>query len=625
MRRHPWECRSSHEDEPEQVDRQRRKGMTMERKRVYFCLLLFAFIIFGIFGYGIGKIYGMSIYPDEFGYWANAAQTVGYDWREAVSLGPYYSYGYSILLFPVLKFSRDSVTAYRTAVSVNALMQAGAPFLAWGIYRRLFPKIAEEYCVMAAGMAALYPVWLFYSQMTLTESMLCFLYLLVCYFFVRCLENGGMVMLCVTAVLLIYMYMVHMRTIGILAVFLITLLVMIWQWQEKYGKAAVIFLLAGGGIALTALGKRYVSESIYIMNDAESLAVGEYGSKLRLLIEILTGKRTVSFLLGCAGKLYYLLMTSFGMLIPAVLCSARWLKKMITSVRRKERPAWQTFFALFVMLSVIVQFAITALYMSGNGRLDTVFYGRYNEYLIPLMIGMGALELLKRGNFRKLCLWGGTVCCVLFGITYYGLAHCGTNTIQGDFAAGLSYISDDGNYSVADDFVKGFLFNMALACVVLVCLYMVREKGRVGTAMTVFVLLEVFLALLLNGKYTYKYNEVNYADIRLCEFLTEGKAPVVCYLEEGDYQYIDLIQFTLRETPVHMIQYNEVSEKENEMGEAGETASVGINADSVRREVGADGYLFIRMDSASREGLEKAFSVVEEGGHFVLMRPMEKD
>lgn len=597
----------------------------MERRRVYFCLLLFAFIIFGIFGYGIGKIYGMSIYPDEFGYWANAAQAVGYDWREAVSLGPYYSYGYSILLFPILKFSRDGVTVYRTAVFVNVLMQAGAPFLAWGIYRRLFPLIAEEYCLMAAGMAALYPVWSFYSQMTLTESMLCFLYLLGCYLFVRCLESGSTVTLGVTTVLFIYMYTVHMRTIGILAAFLITLLVMSWQRQERYGGAAGILLLAGCGITLTALGKRYVSGSVYAMSGAELRAVGEYGSKLHLLTEILTGERTVSFLLGCAGKLYYLFMASFGMLIPAAFCLTQRLNEMITSARHKERVPWRNFFALFAALSILGQFAVTALYMSGNGRLDAVFYGRYNEYLIPLMIGLGALELLRKGNFRRHCLWGGAACYALFGITYYGLAHCGTNTIQGDFAAALSYITDDGNYSVAVDFVKSFLFNMALACVVLVCLYMVRKKGCVGTAMTVVVMMEVFLTLLLSGKYTYKYNEVNYADIRLCEYLTEGKAPTVCYLEEGDYQYIDLIQFTLRETSVHMIRYDEVPEKKNEPGGVGETASIGINADAVRRAVGTDGYLLVRMDSVSRERLEKTFSVVEESGRFVLMRPMEKD
>ena len=95
---------------------------------MYFYLSLFAVIIFCIFGYGIGKIYGMSIYPDEFGYWANAAQAAGYDWREITSLGPYYSYGYSLPLFPVLKFAGDGVAAYRIAVFMNVLAQAGAPF-----------------------------------------------------------------------------------------------------------------------------------------------------------------------------------------------------------------------------------------------------------------------------------------------------------------------------------------------------------------------------------------------------------------------------------------------------------------------------------------------------------------
>lgn len=563
---------------------------------MYFYLSLFAFIVFGIFGYGIGKIYGMSIYPDEFGYWANAAQAAGYDWREIVSLGSYYSYGYSIPLFPVLKFAEDGVAAYRIAVFVNVLAQAGAPFLAWGIYRRLFPKAKGVQLVMAAGMTALYPVWSFYSQMTLAESLLCFLYLLGCYFFVRYLESGNTAMLLATVILLIYMYMVHMRTIGIMAAFMGTLLVMFWQRQERRDKLMGIFLLAGCGIALTALGKKYVSESVYAMGDAELLAATSYNGKLCLIIQALTGERTITFLLGCAGKLYYLLMASFGMLIPAALFLVRYIKKMIIVVRRKEKPAWQSFFAVFVTLSFLGQFAIAALYMSGGDRLDIVFYGRYNEYLVPLMIGLGALELLQGGNFRKICLCGGTVGCVLFGITYYALDSCGADVIQGDFAAGINYITGDWNYTIETDFVKSFLLNIVLVCIVIICLYAARSKRSVGMAMAVTVMMEAGLALALGGKYTYRYNEINYADIRLCECLAEEENPMVYYLEEGDYQYIDLVQFTLREIPIHVIRCGEVLEVEK------------------------GGYLFVRMDSSNRDRLEKNFSVVEESGHFVLMK-----
>ncbi len=579
----------------------------MGRKTEHFYLLLFTLIIFGIFGYGIGKIYGMSIYPDEFGYWANAAQAAGYDWREAASLGFYYSYGYSLLLFPILKLGGDGVTAYRIAIALNALMQAGAVFPAWGIYRRLFPDLGKDHPVMAAGMSALYPVWTLYTQMTLTESLLCFLYLLGCYFLVCYLRDGGFAPLIASTILYVYMYMVHMRTIGILAAYMITVLVLSavsGRRQERRGVLYVVLLLAVAGIVFAALGKEYVSGSVYALGDAEMLAASSYKGKLHFVIQILMGERTVSFLLGCAGKLYYLLMASFGMLIPAARFLIRQMKKMIPAVRHKETPPWQSFFALFVILSFLGQFLVSALYMSGGGRLDMVFYGRYNEYLVPLMIGIGALELLQSGGFRKIVLWEGAAAAALFGLTYHALQICGAEAIQGDFAAGINYITNDGNYIVEIDFLKSFLFSMALAGLVTACLYVAGKKGCIAGAAALIGMLEICLAFLLSGKYTYRYNEVNYADIRLCERLTEENTAVF-YYDEGDYRYIDLIQFTLKENPVHVIPGEETSE---------------VHVDAVRDRVGAGGYLLVCLDSPAREKLEEAFSPVEESGHFALLR-----
>ena len=41
------------------------------------------------------EIVRLSLFPDEFGYWAPAAEMLGWDWSESVSLGSYYSFGYS--------------------------------------------------------------------------------------------------------------------------------------------------------------------------------------------------------------------------------------------------------------------------------------------------------------------------------------------------------------------------------------------------------------------------------------------------------------------------------------------------------------------------------------------------
>ena len=83
-----------------------------------FCIVLLTCVLM----YGIGRIYGFIIYPDEFGYWASAARVLGYDWSKIASLGSYYSYGYSILLIPILFLFHNPVAAYRAAIVVNVFL-----------------------------------------------------------------------------------------------------------------------------------------------------------------------------------------------------------------------------------------------------------------------------------------------------------------------------------------------------------------------------------------------------------------------------------------------------------------------------------------------------------------------
>ena len=72
--------------------------------------------------YGIQGIFGFSLFPDEFGYWASAAGFLGYDFSEVCSISSFYSFGYSLILIPILKLFSDSIIAYRAAVVVNLLL-----------------------------------------------------------------------------------------------------------------------------------------------------------------------------------------------------------------------------------------------------------------------------------------------------------------------------------------------------------------------------------------------------------------------------------------------------------------------------------------------------------------------
>ena len=116
--------------------------------RQYF--VLFSILILSVCMYGICSIVGFSYYPDEFGYWSSAAANIGYDWSEVASLGSYYSFGYSLILTPILYFFRGGLAAYRAAVVVNMLLHAGSVWLLGGIARRLCPKAKNMDIVYAA-------------------------------------------------------------------------------------------------------------------------------------------------------------------------------------------------------------------------------------------------------------------------------------------------------------------------------------------------------------------------------------------------------------------------------------------------------------------------------------------
>ena len=120
-------------------------------KKDHIVLVFIILIIFSVFQYGIQKIYGFTLYPDEFGYWSSAANAVGYDWSEAASMGSYYSYGYSLILIPILKLFSGGVRAYRAAIAVNMLLMCAGVLLLWKISLKVFPQMEKRVCMRSGS------------------------------------------------------------------------------------------------------------------------------------------------------------------------------------------------------------------------------------------------------------------------------------------------------------------------------------------------------------------------------------------------------------------------------------------------------------------------------------------
>lgn len=115
-------------------------------------LLFIILLCFCLCQYGLQRLFGFSLFPDEFGYWAPAAEMLGWDWSESVSLGSYYSFGYSLILTPVLYFVKDSITAYRTAVVLNMILMCAGLCLLYSLMRMLFPELIKRGLCLSVGL-----------------------------------------------------------------------------------------------------------------------------------------------------------------------------------------------------------------------------------------------------------------------------------------------------------------------------------------------------------------------------------------------------------------------------------------------------------------------------------------
>lgn len=546
------------------------------RNKFFFrYFLLFTLLIFCIFQFNIYNIYGFSLYPDEFGYWASAAEMLGYDWSDTTALGSYYSYGYGLLLTPILWIFHDSITAYRVAIAVNMLLQCGAVGILWKILMRLYrTEDSEEkkmQAVLAVGIAVFYPPWLFYMQMTMTEALLMFLYTLICYQIILFIEKPNIISAVLLSLSLLYTYFVHMRTVAVVIAAVLTLFLYAWKTPSARKKLAVVFLILAVGAVCGLWVKQRITESVYSVADSELLSVNDYAGHLGTLKKLFTFQGIKEFLLSSAGKLYYLIMASFGLFVPAVYVCLKKTWRMFRSffsksdVSKSKSSGNGEYFYLFCLLSVIGQFVITVMVTMSPGRLVGFVYGRYNEHLLPVLIGIGLMMFCSTKHKLSVFFANVGVSIILFGITFWNALHSGLTVMQGYFASGISYLSDDWNYNIKTEFLKAYLFGIFLMACVMACIYIGKRFRKYICVLGAILLMEILLTLCLGKKYTKLFNDINYYNLRIAEYMEEYDTPIT-YLYGGGFQYIDLIQFAMRDRKIEIIRFQNWENQQPEEG-----------------------------------------------------------
>ena len=583
------------------------------RREIFFQFLVYILILFSIFMYGLHKIYGFAIYPDEFGYWSSAATAVGYDWKQVTALGSYYSFGYSLILYPILLLQKDPVTAYRVALSINVVLQIISIGLLWGILKRIFAGDIFGICnsnpiisTSAASIGVFYPVWIMHSQMTLVEALLTFLYVLICYLCVRFLEKPSVVTIVLLGGTLTYTYMVHMRTVGMIigAIFVIALFTISNKSIRKY--LLLLIGISAIGLIIFSLIKNKIDATVFSQSSAEHLAVNDYSGQINNLKKVLSLKGIGKLLISIIGKFFYLSVASFGLYLYCFITCVGAVIRIIKDIRSVTYRDW---FRIFILVTMLGQVAITSITTVTPGRLDGYIYGRYNEYVLPVFMMMGFIDIWNSKHPMR--LWRNSAMAIvgMMFIVVIAMTNSSLESMHEYFCAGISYLKMAGDYhrNVLLNISSNTLIGILVGLIAAICICVAKKDNRLSWCIYTVILAEVVLAFVLGNTYSYKFSDFCYQDVRMCESIEEVDIPVVYVYEDTRSPAIDWVQFVLRDRSIQVVNITD-SEKET-------ISSIRSRLDDELDEY----YLLVNFDSKFEPELakEKKLNIL---GRFSLYR-----
>ncbi|MEZ3420021.1 MAG: hypothetical protein K1V99_11700 [Bacteroidales bacterium] len=513
--------------------------------------------------HGISKSYGFYFPADEFGYWSYAAGLAGYDWSDIASLGSYYSYGYSLILLPVFLIFKDGVIAYRAAMVVNIALLAVCFFIRQKMGRTFY-----------AAAAVFYPTWLFYAGTTFAEILLVTLYLTTCMLLLKYLQTDNKRYMALMLAAMFYMYLVHLRAIGVLVSGTAVLLLYnirkysIRKYIMRNGgrKVRSVLVPAAAAAVILAVGllmglfiKNYWTGMVY-GDTADTLKnANDYAGQFEKIAYIFSIEGLKNLIISVSGKILYLGLASYGIAYFGIIYAVR-------RVREKK------YFPLFVLLTTVAALMICAIYTIRPGRVDTLTYGRYHEYVMPVLLMMGIKELGSKAVSAKRTMCRIAVMLELEAVMTWlvtaSLNENGQTSFFGNTICGISWLYNPQDFEPVSYYWKVYLTGAVLT--VAVCMgiwWTVRRRGR-EILLMLLVTMQIVIGIRLSSMCIDDSRLGCFRDTLLREVIyelnPEGSREVYYSTEGNAFGNIGILQFMMRDTPIHIVKTDYDLDSQNE-------------------------------------------------------------
>lgn len=539
--------------------------MTEKQKQIGVSILKYtgAIVIFLCVVWNIRELNIIHVLNDEYGYWASAAFFSGKDWSAVTANSNYYSYGYGLLLSIIMRLFQRPEMMIKGAVVLNGIFLVIAYFLTSYCAKKLFPNIKAPWIWITSLVVTLYSNNIVQSQMSWPENLLYLLFWISITLIITLYEKATVWKSVALALCDVYLYMVHQRSIAVVAACGILIIVMFLLRDIKL-KHVLYFI---GAFIILLLIHSFIKNLVIdaLFQNSDIIATNDYSGQYGKIIDIFTTPdgflRAVT---GLIGKLFYLGAATLGI---AGLGFYYTVRKCVADCRAKaEKKKLYFLIALFVLLSTVFALGINTIFMVNGERLDCVIYGRYTEYIIGPLLMYGFLNLFTMRFYLRELIVTFTAVLVCGGITAIRMYFMATTEFNIITNIGVSLFYRDGQNGARSTF--GLIFFLIIIFALLVGIVWAGKRWKKGLTRVVLVICAAFWIItsipmlkLITETHGSLYTISSMVDI-IREYGPEDIIDYVTDKNAWDSREIEYIRFLLPDAIINYETVDNIDEKQ---------------------------------------------------------------
>lgn len=474
-------------------------------------LLIFFVIILLVNTWNLNEYFGIINGVDEYGYLSNALFFLGEDIDPIAHTLSYYSFGYSFFLCPLISFINDSVFLFRAIILLNSIFVALAFLFVAITSIKLHSELKQEIVVLFSFVGFLYVSNFVYSKYVFTECLLTLLISLIFFIFVWMIEDFKTYKLILFGIVPVYMYYVHQRAIVVLlAVVLFLFLFLVRRNISLKQFSVVVFsivMLFGCGDII----KNILLDNIYI--DPTRSMLNDYSGQVSKFDIFFSIEGFKSFILQFMAKIYYF---SYSTCLCGPIAVMYCIKQIYNNKFTK-----QSYYHLILLVMFAGIFSLQAFFLQGTAsRYDVVVYGRYAEYIYPILFIEGMIYIYTSTKQKELL----SMSLFSYGITIVGIIAANMIFSLNKLTYFEAYLCPAlfSTYSLSENLNSGILLSVLISTSIFLFFLFWKKKK---TVLVVF--LCTFYAL-------FHLNSINEIDKNLCysqKEYVEKSAEFISYID----------------------------------------------------------------------------------------------